>query len=268
MWALILGGSSGFGAASARAFAAAGYDIAAVHLDRRGTMPQVEALQAEIQAMGRVAAFYNVNAADDERRAEVMADLTARIAPGGMRVLLHSLAFGSLLRFVAPPLTADEVEQGVKPAKTASRKQLEMTLDVMANSLVYWTQDVVGTGLMGRGGRVFAMTAAGSHVAWGGYGPVAAAKSALESYCRQFALELAPHGISTNAILAGVTKTPALAKIPGSEKLIAGATARNPFGRLTEPEDVAKALVLLAQQDATWINGNVLRIDGGEDVCG
>ena len=111
------------------------------------------------------------------------------------------------------------------------------------------------------------MTAAGSHTAWGGYGPVAAAKAALESYCRQFALELAPRGICTNAILAGVTKTPALDKIPGAQKLIDGAQARNPFGRLTEPDDVARALVMLAGQDARWINGNILRIDGGEDVC-
>ncbi len=262
MWALILGGSSGFGAASARAFAAAGYDIAAVHLDRAAAMPSVIALRDEIVGMGRQAIFHNVNAADDDRRTAVVADLVDHVGPNGLRVLLHSLAFGSLLPFVPP-----RAKPGEKQAKGASRKQLEMTMDVMANSLVYWTQDVVNAGLMGEGGRIFAMTAAGSHTAWAGYGPVAAAKSALESYCRQFALELAPRGISTNAILAGVTKTPALDKIPGSDKLIAGAVARNPFGRLTEPEDVARALVLLASQDARWINGNVLRIDGGEDVC-
>lgn len=263
MWALVLGGSSGFGAASARAFAAAGYNIAAVHLDRRGTMPQVEALQAELAGMGRDAIFYNVNAADDEHRATIVADLRERVRPGELKVLLHSLAFGSLLPFVPA-----EAAPGEKQARGASRKQLEMTLDVMANSLVYWTQDVVGAGLLGRGGRIFAMTSAGSHVAWSGYGPVAAAKAALEAYCRQFAMELAPRGISTNAILAGVTRTPAVEKIPGALKLLEGAAARNPFGRLTEPDDVAKALVLLASQDATWINGNVLRIDGGEDVCG
>ena len=261
MWALILGGSSGFGAASARAFAAAGYDIAVVHLDRRGTMPQVEALQAEIAGMGRAAVFYNVNAADDERRAEIVRDLQDRGA--NVRVLLHSIAFGSLLPFVPP-----EAVPGEKQAKGASRKQLEMTLDVMANSLVYWSQDLVNTGLLGRGGRIYAMTSSGSHVAWASYGPVAAAKACLEAYCRQLALELAPRGITTNAILAGVTRTPAVEKIAGAQKLLEGAQSRNPFGRLTEPDDVARALVLLASQDSHWINGNVLRIDGGEDVCG
>lgn len=261
MWALILGGSSGFGAASARAFAAAGYDIAVVHLDRRATMPAVEALQAEIAGMGRTAVFYNVNAADDAHRADIVKDLQERGA--NVRVLLHSLAFGSLLPFVPP-----EPAPGEKPARGATRKQLEMTLDVMANSLIYWTQDLVGAGLLGRGGRIYAMTSAGSHVAWVSYGPVAAAKACLESYCRQLALELAPRGITTNAILAGVTHTPAVEKIAGAQQLMDGARARNPFGRLTEPDDVARALVLLASQDAHWINGNVLRIDGGEDVCG
>jgi NAD(P)-dependent dehydrogenase (short-subunit alcohol dehydrogenase family) len=178
-------------------------------------------------------------------------------------VLLHSIAFGSLLPFVAP-----EAAPGEKQAKGASRKQLEMTLDVMANSLVYWSQDLVNTGLLGRGGRIYAMTSSGSHVAWESYGPVAAAKACLEAYCRQLALELAPRGITTNAILAGVTRTPAVEKIAGAQKLLEGAQSRNPFGRLTEPDDVARALVLLASQDAHWINGNVLRIDGGEDVCG
>lgn len=261
MWVLILGGSSGFGAASARAFAAAGYNIAVVHLDRMGTMPAVEALQAELRSLGREVAFFNVNAADDERRAEVIRALVERGAQ--VRVLLHSLAFGSLLPFVAPV-----VPDGVKPGKGASRKQLEMTIDVMANSLVYWTQDLVSHGLLGRGGRIFAMTSAGAHVAWEGYGPVAAAKACLEAHCRQFAMELAPRGISTNAIQAGVTLTPAVEKIPGAKALLDGAARRNPFGRITVPDDVAKALVLFASQDAAWLNGNVIRIDGGEDVCG
>ena len=71
-WALILGASSGFGAATAQALARAGYGIFGVHLDRRATMPQVEAIQAGIQAAGQEAIFFNVNAADAEKRAEVV----------------------------------------------------------------------------------------------------------------------------------------------------------------------------------------------------
>src|SRR5207244_8084436 len=87
--------------------------------------------------------------------------------------------------------------------------------DVMAHSLVYWTQEVVGRGLMTSGGRVYAMTSSGGARVLPFYGPVSAAKAALESHIRQLALELAPHSITANAIRAGVTHTPALQKIPG-----------------------------------------------------
>ena len=95
---------------------------------------------------------------------------------------------------------------------------MEMTLDVMANSLVYWTQGLVAKKLMGEGGRIYAMTSAGSLHIWGGYGAVSAAKCALESHIRQLAFELVPLGITANALRAGVTDTPALRKIPGSDR--------------------------------------------------
>jgi NAD(P)-dependent dehydrogenase (short-subunit alcohol dehydrogenase family) len=149
-----------------------------------------------------------------------------------------------------------------------SRKQMEMTLDVMGSSLVYWAQDLVRAGLLGDGGRIWAMTSSGSHMVWPGYGPVSAAKAVLEAACRQLAVELAPRGVTCNAILAGVTDTPALRKIPGSDQLISKALARNPSGRLTTPADVADLLVLLASPGARWVNGNTLRVDGGEDISG
>lgn len=255
-WILILGVSSGFGAAAARAFAAAGYDVAGVHLDRRAGQLAADALAEELRALGRQVVFVNTNAADDERRAEALATLKQHIPEGGLRVFLHSLAFGSLLPFVPAE------------GKAASRKQLEMTVDVMGHSLVYWTQDLVSGGFFGRDGRIYAMTSSGSHMVWKGYGMVSAAKAALEAHIRQLAVELAPRGITANAILAGVTKTAALEKIPGSDALIAGALARNPYGRLTTPEDVAACLVDLARPGTAWLNGNVIRVDGGEDCSG
>lgn len=255
-WILVLGVSSGFGAASARAFAAAGYDVAGVHLDRRAGQAAADALAEEIRGMGRQARFFNVNAADDERRAETIAQLRDLVPAGGLRVFLHSLAFGSLLPYVP------------KEGKGASRKQIEMTTDVMGHSLVYWVQDLVGAGLFGGDARIFAMTSSGAHMAWPGYGPVSAAKAALEAHIRQLAIELAPRGITANAILAGVTQTAALEKIPGADKLVEKALSRNPHGRLTTPEDVAACLVDLSRPGTRWLNGNVLRVDGGEDCAG
>jgi NAD(P)-dependent dehydrogenase (short-subunit alcohol dehydrogenase family) len=159
--ALILGVSSGFGEAVAIELARRGYDIYGVHLDRRETMPHVEQVARAIAAAGRAAIFFNGNAADDAKRAEVL----ERIRAGGaeIRVLLHSLAFGAL-----KPLAAG--------ADTASRKQLEMTADVMGHSLVYWARDLVAQGAMRRHGRIYAMTSEGGTKAVPSYGPSARPK--------------------------------------------------------------------------------------------
>ena len=256
-WALVLGVSSGFGAAVAIELARKGFDICGVHLDRRATLAAAEHTRDAVMAAGAEALFFNVNAADTVRREQVVESLAERSAPGDVRVLFHSLAFGSLLPLV-----------GEGPPTSATPRQLEMTLDVMASSLVYWTQAVVWRGLMAEGGRILAMTSAGSTRAMASYGPVSAAKAALEAYVRQLALELAGRGISVNAIRAGVTETAAAKKIPGWEAVRDRAAATNPSGRLTEPGDVARAVALLVEPGSAWITGNVLGVDGGEDIAG
>jgi len=260
-WALILGASSGFGEATSLALARAGMNIFGVHLDRKATLANAERILAAIRALGREARFFNVNAADPDRCAEAVGEmervLVERGDGGTLRVLVHSLAFGTLKPYIANPMK-DAVSQA----------QMDMTLDVMAHSLVYWTQEVVGRGLMTSGGRVYAMTSSGGARVLPSYGPVSAAKAALESHIRQLALELAPRSITANAIRAGVTHTPALQKIPGHEAIVANAQRRNPSGRLTTPEDVARAIVVLAHPDTHWITGNVIGVDGGEEVVG
>ncbi len=257
-FALILGASSGFGAATALECARHGIHIIGVHLDRGATLAACQQVQDQIRELGVEAHFFNVNAADAVQRGSVLDSVAALFAEregATLRLLMHSLAFGSLKPFIAPD-----------PKDGLTQSQVEMTMNVMANSLIYWTQDVVHRGLMKAGGRIVAMTSSGSHRVLPMYGAVSAAKAALESYCRQLAFELGPHGIAANAVQAGVTVTPALSKIPGNAEIVAHAMERNPFGRLTTPEDVGRGIVLLASDYASWINGSVVRFDGGEDV--
>ncbi len=257
-WALVLGASSGFGGACAVELARAGMDVFGVHLDRKATLPMAEKVQADIQALGRKAIFFNVNAADEEKQQEVLGNIEQRLKEanqlGQCRVLLHSLAFGALKPMVGPD--------------SLTRAQVEMTLDVMANSLVYWTRGLVDRQIMGHGGRIYAMTSAGSLHCWGGYGAVSAAKAALESHIRQLAWELMPQGITANALRAGVTDTPALRKIPGSDSMIQVALRKVPVHRLTTVEDLARCLTALARPETQWMTGNVINIDGGEEIAG
>jgi NAD(P)-dependent dehydrogenase (short-subunit alcohol dehydrogenase family) len=256
-YAVILGVSSGFGKATALALAKLGYHIFGVHLDRAAGMAAVDELRDSLHALGVDTHFFNVNAADADRRTEIVEALKAEMAkyPGStVKVLLHSLAFGSLL-----PLVGD------KDTKVCSQKQLEMTMDVMANSIIYWSQAIMASGLFSKGSRIIGLTSAGSQRVLPMYGAVAAAKSAMESYIRQMALELAPHGITANSIRAGVTYTPALDKIPGSDTIMKNAYMRNPYHRLTQPEDIANVISLLVKPECDWINGTILGVDGGED---
>jgi enoyl-[acyl-carrier protein] reductase III len=235
--------------------------IFGVHLDRKATLDNVDRIVADIKTQDREAIFFNVNAADAEKRQEVLDQVEKVLADrgqlGSMKVLLHSLAFGALRPFITE-----------NPKDALTQSQMEMTLDVMANSLVYWVQDVVRRKLVGPGSKIFAMTSSGGNHVWPTYGAVSAAKAALEAHIRQLAYELAPLRITANCIRAGVTDTPALRKIPGNEKLMDGALAKNPHGRLTTPADVAAAIAALCIEGTHWVTGNIIGVDGGEDLTG
>lgn len=203
--------------------------------------------------------FFNLNAADPTKRAEALNQMQEHWKRLGgqhfIKVFLHSVAFGSLKAYLAESLE-DELTQ----------QQMEMTVDVMGNNLVYWVQELFRRKMLSSGSRIYAMTSAGGHSVIPSYGAVSAAKSVLESNIRQLAFELMPYGITANAIQAGVTVTPGSAKIPGIEKLAEFARLRNPGRRLTTPEDVASAIAALMSDKTYWVTGNVIRVDGGEDI--
>ncbi|MBM4267926.1 MAG: SDR family oxidoreductase [Deltaproteobacteria bacterium] len=316
-WALILGGSSGFGLATAKKLARHGMKLCLVHRDRRGAMSRIEPEFEEIRSTGVRLLTRNADALDPAVRGEILTDLAAELAASGagrVRVLLHSVAFGNL-KLVAPEQPAPErLSSPVAPGALAALAALAAELDVphdrlaaavehlfesgvdelgtlaappaypanaflededfsrtiysMGTSLLSWTQDVLARGLFADDARVFGLTSEGNEVAWKGYAAVAAAKVALESVSRTMAVELAPYGIRSNVIQAGITETPALRAIPGSAHLKAQARRRNPFRRLTTPADVANVIFLLSTKEAAWVNGEVIRVDGGEHVSG
>lgn len=304
-WALILGGSSGFGLATAHKLSEHGLNICVVHRDRRGAMSRIEPEFEAIRARGVSLVTFNQDALDSDSRTGILDGLAERLADDGgrVRLLLHSIAFGNL-KLIGPEapdgaaaratlareLGVDEERlaevadrhfaQGVdglqgltSPPAYAQDLFLEdedmvRTIYAMGTSLLTWTQDVLARGLFASDARVLGMTSEGNEVAWKGYAAVAAAKVALESVSRSIAVEMAHFGIRSNIVQAGVTDTPALRLIPGSDHLKAQARTRNPFGRLTTPEDVANVIYLLSRPEAAWINGAIIRVDGGEHISG
>ncbi len=303
-WALILGGSSGFGLATAHQLSRHGVNLCLVHRDRRGAMPRIQPEFDAIRERGVSLLAFNDDALSRERRSAILDELAPALGERGrVRLLLHSIAFGNL-KLVAPEASREQTagaalarELGVDEARLAEaadrlfaqgedglaglttppeypatafieEEDLAQTIHAMGTSLLGWVQELHRRGLFAKDARVVGLTSEGNEVAWKGYAAVAAAKVALESVSRAIAVEMAPYGIRSNIVQAGVTDTPALRLIPGSAHLKAAARKRNPFGRLTTPEDVARVIHLLCLPEAAWINGDVIRVDGGEHVSG
>jgi len=303
-WALILGGSSGFGLATAHKLARHGMNLVILHRDRRGAMERIENEFKTMRRLGVQVLGFNADALNAEVRDRVLTKVKDTLgARGRIRVLLHSIALGNLklsvkeepadegaVEALAESLHLDTTElqttidellvdghDAYQLLSTTTRfseklfleeEDLARTIHAMGTSLLGWVQAVFSRGLFGDDARVFGLTSEGNTIAWKGYAAVAAAKAALESIARSIAVEFAPHGIRCNVLQPGVTDTPALRLIPNHSKLMADARSRNPLGRLTRPTDVANLVYLLSLDEAAWVNGDVIRVDGGEHVSG
>jgi len=257
-WAIILGGSSGFGLATAKKLASAGMNIAVLY---RETAAADRALKENLSALtnetGVTILPFNINALEASGRASFIEKF---IAGGGkkrsVKLLLHSIARGNLKPLVPE---GDDAGQSV-----LSVQDIEYTTYAMATSMLDWARDLIAAELFHPDARIVGLTSEGAHKHWDGYAAVSIAKTSLQSLTTYMAVELAKYGIKTNLIQAGITETPSLHKIPGSETLVKFAKERNPLGRMTKPEDVANVIYLLCTAEAAWINGTVIHVDGGE----
>lgn len=254
-WALILGGSSGLGLASAKKLAHHGMNICIVHRNSRAQEEMIEAEFENIRNAGVQFKSFNADAFKLEKRNEILSELKTLFGEtGSIRTLVHSVAKGNL----KPMLSKDQ--------PTLSADDFNLTINAMAISLYDWTQAIFELKLFAEDARIISFTSEGNTKAWKNYAAVSAAKVTLEAITRNIALEFAPFGIRANCIQAGVTDTASLRMIPGSDQLKEHSLARNPFKRLTTPDDVANVVYLLSKDEAAWINGCVIPVDGGEHI--
>lgn len=254
-WALILGGSGGLGLASAKKLALHGCNIIIVHRSSRSDQPSIEQQFDLIKKSGVAMLSFNSDAMSVEKRNDILGEICKKLGEAGkIKVLVHSIARGNL-----KPMTADE-------NPVLQNDDFHLTLESMAISLYDWTRAVFENNLFAADARVISFTSEGSKKAFKNYAAVSAAKAALEAITRNIALEFARYGIKANCIQAGVTDTASFRAIPGHEILKQASLTRNPFKRLTTPEDVANVAYLLCKEEAAWINGTIIIADGGEHI--
>ncbi|MBS1524682.1 MAG: SDR family oxidoreductase [Bacteroidetes bacterium] len=253
LWAIILGGSGGFGFASVEKLAANGMNIAVLYRETSVTeKPLLENFSRIASGNGVTILPFNTNALTAEGRESFLRKFQSENAEAkySVRLLLHSIARGNL-----KPLTGDD---------TLSAEDIQFTSYAMSNSLLDWTRDILKAELFHPDARVIGLTSEGAHKHWEGYAAVSVAKASLESLAKYMAVEFAPFGLKTNLIQAGITETQSLKMIPGSEQLIEIGKKRNPMGRITRPQDVANVIYLLCTDEAFWVNGALIHVDGGE----
>ncbi|MCM5663268.1 SDR family oxidoreductase [Galbibacter mesophilus] len=253
-WALILGGSSGLGLASAKKLALDGYNLLIIHRDRRTDISTIEAEFEAIRNLNVQLKTFNLDATNAEKRNELLKDLKDFVQRKSIKVVLNSIAKGNL-----KPMLSDK-------EKSLGNQDFHLTIDAMAICIYDWTKGLLEADLLAEDTRVLSFTSEGNTKAWKNYGAVSAAKAALEAIHRNMALEFAEKGIKSNCIQAGVTETNSFKMIPGSDILKKNAISRNPNGRLTTPEDIANVVSLLCRDEAKWITGTIIKADGGESL--
>ena len=255
-WVLLLGGSTGHGAATARRLASDGFGIIAFHFDRGEAKKIANKTITDVEKISQGKCHYfNANAASEESMEKYIPKIKDITKGEPIKLLLHSIAFGTTTNFF-----------GNKPV---TQRQMDMTVHVMGNSLLYWTQKLYNQKLLSQGSRILGLTSEGNYLAMEGYGPVSVAKVAMEAIIRQIGWELGAEGITANAIQAGVTPTRALTKITENwESWVDNTKKRNPMRRTTSPDDVANTVSMLLRPEADFINCSIIYCDGGESRSG
>jgi len=255
-WAVILGASSGLGLATAIKLARHGMNLCLIYRTRRTELHSVETVYKNlIKENGIQLIHFNLDASKPEKRNFVIENLNKKLrGEGKVKTLIHSIAKGNL-----KPMQSQD-------SPDLANDDFHLTIENMALSLFDWTKEIHKNNLFSKDARVLSFTSEGNRKAWPNYAAVSTAKAVLEALTRNIALEFAPYGIRANCIQAGVTDTSSFRLIPGSKELKAHALAKNPYKRLTTPGDVANAVYLLCKDEAAWITGAVIPVNGGEQL--
>lgn len=237
--ALVTGASRGIGRTVAIRLAAAGATVALNFLRRTSAAEEVA---AEIRAAGGTCTLIRGNVSAPDQVPRIAAE--AIEALGGLDIVISNAATGVL-----------------RPALEFTPKHLQVTMETNAFALLELAKACVPH--MPAGGRILAMSSLGAARVIPEYGAIAASKAALEALVRQLGAELAPKGITVNAIAAGVVDTDALEHFPSRDVILEMTRQRSPAARLVTVDEVADATLLLCSPLAGAITGQTITVDHG-----
>ena len=238
--ALVTGGSRGLGKAISLELARHGADIAINYIKNAEA---AKATAGEVRALGVECVVIQADVSDHKS----IKDLFKSLKDG----------FGHI-----DFLVSNAVSGVLGPADRIGRLGWDRAMNTNARSFMLLMQQAVKI-FPESGARAVAISSIGSHTCLSGYTAVGASKAALEALVRYFGKELAPRGIGVNAISGGPIHTEALDFFPDKDELLEKWAAKAPQGRIAEPGDIAPVVAFLLSDEARWIQGQTIVVDGG-----
>lgn len=242
--AVITGSGRGIGSAMAVALGSRGANVAVNFFRNRAP---AEATATAVEAAGGKAIVVRAHVGREGEVQRLVEETAA--AFGGVDIFIANAASG-----VPRPLLEQE------------DREWDWTMDINARSLFHGVKAAAPHMIQRGWGRVIGVTSMGSRRVMPNYGIVGVSKAAIETLIRYFAVELAPHGITCNAISPGIVLTDALEHFPHWEQMIQAARARTPTGQFVTPEQVAELALFLCSPSAAAIVGQTIVIDGGYEI--
>ncbi|MBC1567116.1 enoyl-[acyl-carrier-protein] reductase FabL [Listeria booriae] len=242
--ALVTGSSRGIGREIALDLAKQGYDIA---INFARSRSKAEEVAKEVEALGQKAVLVRANVGDVSKLKGMFEEIDE--AFGRLDVLVNNAASGVL-----------------RPIMELTESHWDWTMDINAKALLFASQEAAKRMQQNGGGKIVSLSSIGAIRYLENYTTVGVSKAAVESLTRYLAVELAPMGISVNAVSGGLIETDALDHFPNREELLADAVSKTPAGRMVAVSDLVKAVSFLVSEQADMIRGQTIVVDGGRTL--